>query len=225
MNIEQRIAYQFKQPKLLDEALTHPGCAESRNGVAYNYQRLEFLGDAVLGLVVAEMVYSLYPQENEGSLAKRHAALVRSESLAQIARSLALGEFMKVTSGAGAKGERENNSNLEDVCEALIGAMYLDGGLDAARAFIERHWAPLARNVQAAPKDAKTTLQEWAQGRGLPLPVYTVLSTTGPAHAPQFTVEVRLEVGGETATAEASNKRQAEQLAAAELLNKLHQAQ
>lgn len=217
MSIEDILGHRFKNRKLLDEALTHPGCAETKNDLPYNYQRLEFLGDAVLGIAVAEIVYTLYPRDNEGSLAKRHAALVRGESLAAIARSLGLGAFIKIPAGSD-ESVRDNASNLEDICEALIGAVYLDGGLEPARAFIHKHWSELARGVHAAPKDAKTALQEWAQGLGLPLPVYTVISTTGPAHAPQFTLEVTVNAEGGKATASAASKRQAEQLAATELL-------
>lgn len=215
MSIEDIIGHHFIQKRLLEEALTHPGCALTRKDLPYNYQRLEFLGDSVLGMVVAEMIYTLYPQDNEGSLAKRHAALVRGESLVGIARTLGLGAYMNVPAGSDAVG-RDNPSNLEDCLEALIGALYLDGGLEAARGVIKKHWLPLARGVQAAPKDAKTALQEWAQGRGLALPVYTVLETTGPAHAPVFLVQV--SAGGREATAKAANKRQAEQMAAKLLL-------
>lgn len=215
MTIEDKIGHHFTQKRLLEEALTHPGCALSRKDAPYNYQRLEFLGDSVLGMVVAEMVYNLYPKDNEGSLAKRLAALVRGESLVDIARTLGLGAYMNVPAGSDAAG-RDNPSNLEDCLEALIGALYLDGGLDAAKAFIKGHWLPLARGVQAAPKDAKTALQEWLQGKGLVLPEYSVLETTGPAHAPIFTVQA--SAGGKTASAKAANKRQAEQMAAKILL-------
>jgi ribonuclease-3 len=217
MSIEEILGHRFANRKLLEEALTHPGCAETRNGQPFNYQRLEFLGDAVLGLVVAEIVFTLYPQENEGNLAKRHAALVRGESLAEIARTLGFGEYISLPSGNDA-AVRGNASNLEDVCEALIGALYLDGGVDAARAFIRKHWLALAKGVQIAPKDAKTALQEWAQARGLPLPNYTIISTTGPAHAPEFTVEVSVDIEGGKATSVAASKRNAEQQAAASLL-------
>lgn len=223
MDIEEITGHVFKQKRLLEEALTHPGCAEVRKDLPFNYQRLEFLGDAVLGMCVAEIVYELYPQENEGSLAKRHAALVRGESLAEVARELGLGAHMKVAPG-GDNGGREIASNLEDVCEALIGAMYLDAGLAVVRSFIRKHWLPLARNVQAAPKDAKTALQEWAQGKALMLPTYTVLETSGPAHAPEFTIEVRVDAPDGSATAKAASKRQAEQLAAAALLKRLERA-
>lgn len=220
MSIEEILGHHFNNKKLLEEALTHPGCAQTRGDVPYNYQRMEFLGDAVLGVVVAEMVFTLYPQDNEGSLAKRHAALVRGEALAEIARSLGLASHISMPSGTDSAA-RDNASNLEDVCEALIGALYLDGGMEPARAFIRKHWMELARGVQAAPKDAKTALQEWAQARGLPLPLYSVVSTIGPAHAPEFTIAVSVQAEGAKATAKAASKRQAEQLAAASLLSQL----
>lgn len=219
-SIEDVIGHRFANKRLLEEALTHPGCAETRGNTAYNYQRMEFLGDAVLGMVLAELVYGLYPNDNEGSLAKRHAALVRGESLAAVARSLALGEYMRLPEG-GDRAARDNSSSLEDVCEAIIGAIYLDGGLEAARGFILRHWQSMAESVAAAPKDAKTALQEWAQARGLPLPVYKVVSTTGPAHAPEFTIEVSVDAEGGKASAVAASKRQAEQIAASTLLGSL----
>ncbi len=219
MSIEQIIGHDFKNARLLEEALTHPSRAEVRGNLPFNYQRLEFLGDAVLGLVVAELLFTLYPDENEGSLAKRHAALVRSESLADVARRLGLGPHIRMNAG-GQESGRDLSSNLEDVCEALIGALYLDGGFDAARRFVRAHWEPLARAVSAPPKDAKTTLQEWAQGRGVSLPEYRVLNTSGPAHAPEFTVAVCVE-GVEPTEAKALSKRQAEQLAAKALLDKL----
>jgi len=219
MSIENILGHDFHDASLLQEALTHPSCAEIRDGAPFNYQRLEFLGDAVLGMVVAELLLALYPQENEGGLAKRQAALVRSESLAGVARRLGLGPFMRLNPG-DQESARDLSSNLEDVCEALIGALYLDGGFEAAHAFVRKHWEPLARAVSAAPKDAKTALQEWAQGRGLDLPEYTVLEMSGPAHAPQFTVSARVQ-GHAPETALAASKRQAEQLAAKALLMRL----
>jgi ribonuclease-3 len=220
MTIETIIGYQFKDKRLLKEALTHPSCAETHKKLPFNYQRLEFLGDSVLSAVIAELLFRLFPAEAEGSLAKRHAALVRSESLADVARTLGIGGYVLMATGEQGGGGRENDSNLEDVCEALIGAMYMDGGFELTRRFILTHWEPLARAFAAPPKDAKTALQEWAQGRGQALPAYILLKTTGPAHAPEFTMKVALE-GGESATAHAASKRQAEQLAARALLDKI----
>lgn len=217
--LERLVGYNFLTKPLLEEALTHPGRAETREGRPFSYQRLEFLGDAVLGLVVAELLFTLYSTENEGSLAKRHAALVRSEALAEVARKLGMGAYIRMNEGTQEAG-RDLNSNLEDVCEALIGALYLDGGFDVARNFVIAHWEPMARALSEPPKDAKTSLQEWAQARALPLPEYRVLSTEGPAHAPEFTIAVSVQ-GAEPSTAKAMSKRQAEQFAAKELLEKL----
>ncbi|HEU5048586.1 MAG TPA: ribonuclease III [Rickettsiales bacterium] len=220
MSIETIIGYEFADKQLLLEALTHPGCAEVRGNQPFNYQRLEFLGDSVLGVVVAELLFTLYPQENEGNLAKRHAALVRSESLAGVARKLGIADYIRMSVGGRGGEKRDNNSNLEDVCEALIGALYLDGGFEVARGFILNHWKDIAKSMGEPPKDAKTSLQEWAQGRGLKLPVYTVIEVSGSSHAPQFTVEASVESGGR-AVAKAPAKRQAEQLAAKALLERL----
>jgi ribonuclease-3 len=220
MSIETVIGYNFKNKRLLKEALTHPSCSETYKNFPFNYQRLEFLGDSVLGLVIAELLIQLYPNENEGSLAKRQAALVRTESLAIVARTLGLGDDMLVAASEQNSGGRDSNSNLEDVCEALIGALYLDAGFELVRDFIRTYWQPLARSLGEPPKDAKTSLQEWAQGKGMKLPLYTVTETTGPAHAPEFTIEVSVETG-QSALAKASSKRQAEQLAAKALLDNL----
>jgi ribonuclease-3 len=219
MSIEQILGHAFSDANLLAEALTHPSKAETRGGLPFNYQRLEFLGDAVLGVAVAELLFSLYPDENEGSLAKRHAALVRSEALADVARRLGIGPHIRMNV-AGQDGGRDLSSNLEDVCEALIGALYLDGGFDVARRFVLAHWESVARATPAPPKDAKTALQEWAQARGLSLPEYRVIETAGPAHAPEFTVAVSV-TGYEPSVAKALSKRQAEQLAAKALMETL----
>lgn len=219
MNAQDILGHRFNNAQLLIEALTHPSKAENRGGSPFNYQRLEFLGDAVLGVVVTELLYSLYPEENEGSLAKRRAALISSDALAGVARRLNIGPHIRINT-AGQEGGRDLSSNLEDICEALIGALYLDGGFEVARRFVLAQWEPLARAVSAPPKDAKTALQEWAQARSLSLPEYRVLETAGPAHAPEFTIAAVVE-GHEPAVGKALSKRQAEQLAAKELLEKL----
>lgn len=213
--LEQRIGYQFKQPQLLTLALKHPSISKGQSN-----QRLEFLGDSVLGLVIARLLYDMYPEEQEGELARRQAALVRGETLTKIARDLRLGEAIDITASEAQGGGRDNPSNLEDALEALIGAIYLDGGLEAAEAFIMPRWVEIARHTAAPPKDAKTTLQEWAQGRGLPVPTYTLIEHSGPAHAPIFTIEASLP-GYAPASAKAASKRQAEQTAAGMLLEQL----
>lgn len=209
--------HDFRESELMKLALTHPSCAKVKDGAPYNNQRLEFLGDAVLGMVVAEMLYQMYPQEQEGELARRLAALVCGSVLVTVAQQIGLGEALILSESEAQHDGRTNPSNLEDACEALIGALYLDGGMDAARQFIYQHWNELARSVTHAPKDPKTALQEWAQARGLPLPLYTVIHEEGPAHAPQFTVRVSVKANGE-AEAIASAKRHAERDAAEKLL-------
>lgn len=213
--LQQRIGYRFKNETLLKLALIHPSLNKGENN-----QRLEFLGDSVLGAIVAQIVYELYPSEQEGELARRHAALVRGETLAAAAREIGLGEALSMTGSEQQGGGRENNSNLEDAFEALVGALYLDGGWQAAEDFIKPRWLVLAQNIKAPPKDAKTALQEWAQARGLPVPTYTLLETVGPAHAPEFTIEVVVK-GYDGAQAKAASKRTAEQMAAEQLLGKL----
>ncbi len=209
------LGYQFQNSTLLTLALTHPSFNKTTNN-----QRLEFLGDAVLGLVVAHMLYEAFPSESEGELARRQAALVRGETLVEIAKEAALGTHLQLSASEIASGGRETDSNLEDMVEAIIGALYLDGGMAAATPFIQRHWQSKLESASAAPKDAKTSLQEWAQGRGLPLPVYTVIENSGPAHAPVFTIEVSVK-GYPAAKATAASKRTAEQAAAKALLDTL----
>lgn len=217
--LQKQIAYRFRDESLLTLALTHPSVL----GVKSN-QRLEFLGDSILGAIVAKILYDLYPEEKEGELARRFAGLVRGETLAQAARDIALGSALIIgTSEKQAQG-RENDSNLEDAIEALIGAIYLDGGFEAAEAFITPRWTELAKSIHTAPKDGKTALQEWAQGRGLPVPVYVLMETSGPAHAPHFTIEARVQ-GHASETAAAASKRIAEQTAASALLARLEKEQ
>ena len=207
--------YIFDDGALLAQAMKHPSTHKSNNN-----QRLEFLGDAVLGLVIAEALYAQYPDEQEGELARRQAALVRGETLVGLAEGMALGEHLQLSQSEAQAGGRSTASNLEDACEALIGAIYLDGGLDAAKAWVLTHWQPLIESITEPPKDPKTALQEWAQGRGLGLPLYEVVGQSGPAHAPEFIISVAVENHGD-AKASAGSKKQAEQLAAAALLEKL----
>lgn len=213
--LQQTIGYHFGDVKLLRLALTHRSLV--REGIDSSNQRLEFLGDSVLGLTIAEMLYALYPSEAEGDLSKRLVSLVNGEQLASIARTMQLSDTLLMSGGEEEQGGRENPSNLEDACEALLGAVYLDGGIEAARAVVERFWSAHARSMVNPPKDAKTTLQEWAQGRGLPLPEYALISSDGPSHAPCFVIEVRVN-GLEPVRAEAGVKKTAERLAAEKLL-------
>ncbi len=214
---EKSLDHHFSDPSLLQQALTHRS-VESAGGL--DYERLEFLGDRVLGLIVTEMVMQSYPAEREGALAKRLAALVRQETLADISREIGLGPFIHLSRGEAEGGGRDNEAILADVCEAVIAAIYRDGGLDAARRFIERHWQARVRAVEAPPQDAKTALQEWAQARGLALPSYVVVTRTGPDHAPAFTVRVDID-GVPSAEGKGPSKRVAEQAAARRALELL----
>jgi ribonuclease-3 len=213
----QRIGHAFARPALLDEALTHGSWAEAARP---DNQRLEFLGDRVLGLVIAEALVAADPGATEGLLAPRLNALVRKETCAEVAATLRLGEAIRMGRSEVATGGRRKVAILGDAMEAVIAAVYLDGGLDAARAVVLRHWQERIATAAARAGDAKSRLQEWAQGRGQEPPSYRETAREGPDHAPRFTVEVQLATG-ERATGAASTKRGAEQAAAAALLARL----
>ncbi|MFQ6017607.1 MAG: ribonuclease III [Kiloniellaceae bacterium] len=215
-----RLGHRFARPQLLVQALTHPSAATKRGRGDDSYERLEFLGDRVLGLIVADLLLRRFPHETEGALALRHAGLVRRETLAEVARGLGLEAHLRLAKGEDAAGERHNPALLADACEAVIGALYLDAGLGAARALVESLWTPLLESAQKPPQDAKTALQEWAQGRGLPLPSYREVDRSGPPHDPVFTVEVCVE-GYPPADGEGRSKRLAEQAAAERLVARL----
>lgn len=205
----------------LREALTHPSAVPViLRGRATTYERLEFLGDRVLALVVAEMLLVRFPTEKEGALAQRHAALVRREALTRIARQIKLGLYVILSRGEEDTGGRDNPAILADACEAVIGALFTNAGFGAARDFIRHWWTPLMEESDTPPKDAKTALQEWAQGQGRPLPIYEILNTAGPAHEPIFSVIVKVE-GEMPVTASGSSKRFAEQAAARVLLERV----
>ncbi len=208
--------YEFRDPDLLIDALTHPS-ADGTRGRAF--ERLEFLGDRVLGLIVADMLYRRFPDEAEGHLARRQAQLVRRETLARVARALGVGRAVILSKGEDEGTGRDNPALLADACEAVLGAVFADGGLEAAARIIRARWEPLVAEALTPPRDAKTALQEWAQGRGLPLPAYTVLEQSGAAHEPTFHVSV--SVMGQSGEGRGTSKRAAEQAAAAELLERL----
>lgn len=212
------LGYGFKDPLLLHQALTHPSAAASGQGLAF--ERLEFLGDRVLGLVVASWLFEQFPQENEGDLAKRLAALVCKETLIEVGLTLGLDRAMILKRERSSSQEKRLQTLLADGCEALIGAIYLEGGLDEANTFIRRHWHPHLHLSNPPPRDPKSTLQEWAQAQGKPHPTYTVLTTRGPAHAPHFLVQVDVK-GLEAAEGEGSSKQLAEKAAAQHFLEKL----
>lgn len=210
------VGHAFVDPALLSEALTHSSAAGS-GPRRFGNERLEFLGDRVLGLVVAEMLFAEFPDDAEGALARRFTGLVRREALERVAESLELGRYVILSDSEERSGGRRNRGIQSDACEALIGALYLDGGIVAARRFILERWRPLIAAHGRGRRDSKTRLQEWAQGRGLALPRYRVLVREGPAHAPVFTVEAMVD-GFAPASGSAPSKRAAEQNAASALL-------
>lgn len=222
--LEHILQYYFKDRELLQEALTHPSISQQKGAyrqTLFNYERLEFLGDGVLGLVIAELLLKKYPTEREGALAKRQAALVRGEAVAEVAEQLKIGQYIYMAQGEESMGGRNNASNIENALEAIIGAIYQDGGIDAARAFISRHWDNQLEQMTEPPKDPKTTLQEWSQSKGLPIPEYTTLTTRGPSHQPLFEVQVSI-TGFAPITAEGASKKKAEKDAAKKMLDIVH---
>ncbi|GAB4381969.1 ribonuclease III [Albidovulum sp.] len=212
-----RIGHSFNRPELLLRALTHASIATPTRP---DNQRLEFLGDRVLGLVLAEALLEADPDASEGQLAPRFNALVRKETCAEVARQIELGAVLKLGRSEMMSGGRRKQALLGDAMEAVIAAVYLDAGFAAARDLVLRLWGERIAAVEADARDAKTSLQEWAQARGLPPPVYAELGREGPDHQPLFTVEARLATG-EAERAKAGAKRQAEQAAAAALLARL----
>ena len=210
--VEAALGYSFADRGLLEEALTH---ASAARGVRRpSLERLEFLGDRVLGLALAAMLCEAHPDEAPGDLARRHARLASGETLASIGRQIGLQRHLRVERGHDR--EALPPSMIEDSCEAIIGAVYLDGGHDAAMALVEKFWERLIGD--RPPRDPKTALQEWALARALPLPSYALVATDGPAHEPTLTVEVRV-AGYEPVRASAGSKRAAEQVAARDLLD------
>lgn len=225
-DLEQRIGHVFARPTLLTEALTHPSALAPPRGkgrrrtARRDYERLEFLGDRVLGLVIADLLWHRFEAEPEGPMTRRLAALVRKDTVARVALEIGLDRHLVLSPADAAAGAARNPGILADACEAVIAAIYLDGGLAAAAAFVGRWWKRLIDEMAAPPRDAKTRLQEWAQARGLGLPAYRVVATEGPDHAPRFTVAASVAQSPEV-SATASSKRAAETEAAAALLEQL----
>jgi ribonuclease-3 len=211
-----RLGHDFSDPALLKVALTH---ASARAGARpqEDNERLEFLGDRVLGLAVAELLADSFPKAREGELARWFNHLVRAETCAQIAQEWELGAFILMSGGEAGSGGRSKKTILANACEAVLGAIFADGGYDPARAVVRRFWKPQLDMLALAAPDAKSLLQEWAQGRRLPLPRYLEVAREGPDHAPRFTAEVQIDgVAPERGTG--ANKRAAEQAAALAML-------
>ncbi|MGD9865431.1 MAG: ribonuclease III [Pseudodonghicola sp.] len=217
---EERIGHRFARPELLLRALTHGSVSSPTRA---DNQRLEFLGDRVLGLVMAEALLQDDATATEGQLAPRFNALVRKETCAEVARQIDLGAVLKLGRSEMLSGGRRKQALLGDAMEAVIAAVYHDAGFDPARDLILRLWGKRIKTVESDARDAKTVLQEWAQARGLQPPRYTELNRSGPDHAPEFTIEAQLE-NGQTARATAGSKRQAEQSAAKALLERVEGA-
>lgn len=215
--LEGALGHQFANPELLIRAVTHSSLSAPQRP---DNQRLEFLGDRVLGLVMSEALLSADTKASEGQLAPRFNALVRKETCAEIARQIGLGDALKLGRSEMMSGGRRKDALLGDAMEAVIAAVYLDAGFDAARDLIRRLWGDRIGSVEKDARDPKTALQEWAQARGLPPPRYVELGRSGPDHQPVFDVQVQLETG-EADTAKANTKRAAEQAAARALLARM----
>jgi ribonuclease III len=217
------LGHDFQRSELLAEALTHRSALDRQPDLKAAFpngnERLEFLGDRVLSLAMADLLLRRFPHEREGDLARRYSALVQAATLVEVAESIGLGAALNL-------GDSERQSGavrptiLADAMEAVLGALFLDAGFAVAAATIERLWGERLSDTLAAPRDAKTTLQEWAQARRLPLPFYHEVGREGPPHAPVFVIDVSIK-GQESARGRAGNKREAERLAAVALLERL----
>lgn len=213
-----RLGHEFARPELLIRALTHGSIASATRP---DNQRLEFLGDRVLGLVMAEALFNADKNASEGQLAPRYNALVRGEACADVARQIGLGDVLKLGRSEMLSGGRRKEALLADAMEAVLAAIYLDAGFEAARKAVLRLWAARLQRVDQDARDAKTALQEWAQANGMPPPVYEQAGRTGPDHAPVFDITVRLADGRQAVASGAGTKRSVEQAAAQALLDRL----
>lgn len=218
--LEKALGHRFKNQKLIEMALTHASMRGGKVQLSDN-ERLEFIGDRVLGLVIAEALSERFPAASEGELARRYNRLVRGEACARVARAVGLGQHLILSESEAGSGGRAKGTILADAMEAILGAIFLDAGFEPSRAAVRRLWASQddQHTTSAAGPDAKSALQEWAQGKGLALPEYVEVSRKGPDHAPRFTSEVRID-GCAPARGEGASKRAAEQAAARALLER-----
>lgn len=217
--LEERIGYRFKDRAALELALAHISSVKGEAPRLRSYQRLEFLGDHVLGSVVSHMLYLAFPEAEEGELSRRLAELVREETCAEVAADMNLGAHIRLGPGESQAGTAKRRAILADVAESVVAAVFLDGGYDAAEELVERYWRARLETPRRPLRDAKTVLQEWAQGRGLPPPIYKDVARSGPDHAPRFTVAVELP-GLDTAEAVGASKQAAQKAAAAAFLTR-----
>ena len=214
--LEARVGYQFQDRALLKKALTHASVRQA-SAKRRDNERLEFLGDRVLGLAIAELLIELYPAASEGDLARIYNRLVRGGTCAEVARALDLGASLVLSESEDGSGGRQKETILADACEALLGAIFLEAGYQKVSEIVRALWGGKLDGAPSEAADAKSALQEWAQGQGLDLPLYIEVARQGPDHAPRFTAEVRIK-GRKPARGEGANKRAAEQAAATALL-------
>ncbi|MEB3702325.1 Ribonuclease III [Candidatus Bealeia paramacronuclearis] len=207
----------LENPEALLQAFIHPSTRTKGNA---DYERLEFLGDRVLGIIIAHKLYLAFPREKEGALAQRFASLVNRETLAEIAEASGIAAFMENVIQETTPSQRRRDTILSDTCEAILGGLYLEGGLTLSERFIEKYWTPILHQSKTAPKDPKSTLQELLQKQGK-MPEYSVLESTGPAHAPSFTIQISVPEGP-SLQIQSTSKREGERLAAQEMLKVLY---
>lgn len=218
-DLEAKLGHVFLDRGLLERALTHMSAAPLDAKRTGSYQRLEFLGDRVLGMCVAELLFRTYPAAEEGELSRRLADLVRKETCADMAMAWGIGPYLRLGDGEASSGARKNRAILADACESVVGAVFLDGGYDAARRLLDAALGARLRQTSKPQRDAKTALQEWAQGQGLPTPSYVEVGRSGPDHAPVFKVAARVQ-GLSDGIGEGRSKRLAEQAAAENFLRR-----
>lgn len=216
--LQQVLEYEFKDEIYIHRALTHSSAHHDSTGL--DYERLEFLGDRVFNLIIADILFKMFRDEKEGALAKRHTALVRTETLSDIAKQLDLGQFVILSDAERKAGGAENENILADITEAVTAAIYLDGGYDKAKMFVERILGDRPLKMAEPPRDPKTTLQEWSQANNLGLPIYELIGQSGPDHAPEFTVQVSIQ-GQEPQSANSTSKKRAEKMAAQMMVEKI----
>jgi ribonuclease III len=214
--LEARLGYRFRSRDLLKKALTHASVRQAP-GKRRDNERLEFLGDRVLGLAIAELLWEVYPAADEGELARLYNRLVRGRTCAAVARELDLGPFLVLSEAEAESGGRDKETILADACEAVLGAIFIEAGYEVARDAVRAQWTSRLGVSPTEAADAKSLLQEWVQGQGLDLPAYVEIDRQGPDHAPRFTAEVRIK-GRKPARGEGASKRAAEQAAATALL-------
>ncbi len=217
--LEESLGHTFCNTTLLHQALSHPSALAPGQG--RDFERLEFLGDRVLGLIIAQWLWEEFPSENEGDLAKRFTGLVRKETLVEVAQTLDLAHAMRMKRERSSSQTKRLETLLADGLEAVIGALYLEGGLEVVTPFIRRYWKNYLNSAQHPPHDPKSVLQEWVQRSGNTHPLYVLLSSQGPAHAPRFIVEVQIE-GIDPVQGEGSSKQLAEKDAAQNMLSKIN---